>query len=159
MTRFLVFRFSQAALTIFGVVSLVFFLQRLTGDPVALLLPETATEDDIKVMREVMGLDQPVWSQYANFLFDTFKLDFGFSFVRNAPVSEIITSRIPETLELAIGALAFSMLCGFPLGLIMAFTARRQVSKWLMAFVLACQSLPTFWSGIVMILVFGVWLQ
>ena len=159
MIRFLVFRFSQAALTIFGVVSLVFFLQRLTGDPVALLLPETATEDDIKVMREVMGLDQPVWSQYGNFLFDTFKLDFGFSFVRNAPVSEIITSRIPETLELAIGALAFSMLCGFPLGLIMAFTARRQVSKWLMAFVLACQSLPTFWSGIVMILVFGVWLQ
>ena len=85
--------------------------------------------------------------------------DLGRSFVQNASVWEIISSRIPRTLQLAAGALGVALLIGLPLGLLMALTAGRTISRWIMGLVLACQSMPTFWSGIMMILVFGVWLR
>ena len=87
------------------------------------------------------------------------RFDLGRSFVQNASVEEIIVSRIPETLQLAAGALVVALLIGLPLGLLMALTKGRFISRWIMGIVLACQSMPTFWSGIMMILVFGVWLR
>lgn len=159
MLRFLLHRGGQAAITAFGVVTLVFFIQRLTGDPTALLLPETATQADIEAMRATLGLDRALWVQYLDFLGDMLTFDLGRSFVQNAPVWAIISSRIPETLHLAGGALAVALLIGLPLGLVMALTRGRAVSRWIMGLVLACQSMPTFWSGIMMIMVFGVWLR
>lgn len=159
MLRFVLQRAGQAAVAVFGVVTLVFFIQRLTGDPTLLLLPETATEQDIGALRQVLGLDRPLGVQYLAFLADMLRLDLGRSLVQNAPVAEILISRIPQTLMLAGGALAVALLIGLPLGLVMALTRGRAVSRWIMGAVLACQSLPTFWSGIMMILVFGVWLK
>lgn len=159
MLRFLLHRCGQALVTVFGVVTLVFFIQRLTGDPTALLLPETATQADIEAMRATLGLDRPLWAQYIDFLGDMARFDLGRSFVQNASVWEILASRIPETLQLAAGALAVALLIGLPLGLLMALKADKAVSRWIMGAVLACQSMPTFWSGIMMILVFGVWLR
>lgn len=159
MLRFVLQRAGQAAVAVFGVVTLVFFIQRLTGDPTLLLLPETATEQDIAALRQVLGLDRPLGVQYLAFLADMLRLDLGRSLVQNAPVAEILISRIPQTLMLAGGALAVALLIGLPLGLVMALTRGRAVSRWIMGAVLACQSLPTFWSGIMMILVFGVWLK
>ena len=159
MLRFLLQRGAQALIAAFGVVTLVFFIQRLTGDPTALMLPETATQADIEAMRATLGLDRPLWAQYVGFLGDMASFDLGRSFVQNASVWEIISSRIPRTLQLAAGALAVALLIGLPLGLLMALTAGRTISRWIMGLVLACQSMPTFWSGIMMILVFGVWLR
>lgn len=159
MLRFLLHRGGQAVIAAFGVVTLVFFIQRLTGDPTALLLPETATQADIEAMRVTLGLDRALWVQYFDFLGDMLRFDLGRSFVQNASVWDIIASRIPQTLQLAGGALAVALLIGLPLGLIMALTRGRAVSRWIMGVVLACQSMPTFWSGIMMILVFGVWLR
>jgi peptide/nickel transport system permease protein len=159
MLRFLLQRGGQALIAVFGVVTLVFFIQRITGDPTALLLPETATQADIEAMRATLGLDRPLIEQYINFLGDMARFDLGRSFVQNASVEEIIVSRIPETLQLATGALVVALLIGLPLGLLMALTKGRFISRWIMGIVLACQSMPTFWSGIMMILVFGVWLR
>jgi len=159
MQRFLLQRGGQALVAVFGVVTLVFFIQRLTGDPVLLLVPETATEQDIEAMRVSLGLDRPMIVQYLEFLYDMLRFDLGRSFVQNAPVWDILVSRIPYTLQLAAGALAVALLIGLPLGLVMALTRGRAVSRLIMGMVLAFQSLPTFWSGIMMILVFGVWLK
>ncbi|SDY96746.1 peptide/nickel transport system permease protein [Jannaschia faecimaris] len=159
MLRFLLHRGGQALIAAFGVVTLVFFIQRLTGDPTALLLPETATQADIEAMRATLGLDRALWVQYVDFLGDMLTFDLGRSFVQNAPVWTIIASRIPQTLQLAGGALAVALLIGLPLGLVMALTRGKAISRWIMGLVLACQSMPTFWSGIMMILVFGVWLR
>ena len=159
MLRFLLQRSGQALIAVFGVVTLVFFIQRITGDPTALLLPETATQADIEAMRATLGLDRPLIEQYINFLGDMARFDLGRSFVQNASVEEIIVSRIPETLQLAAGALVVALLIGLPLGLLMALTKGKFISRWIMGIVLACQSMPTFWSGIMMILVFGVWLR
>ncbi|MDB2407806.1 ABC transporter permease [Jannaschia sp.] len=159
MLRFLLHRGGQALIAVFGVVTLVFFIQRLTGDPTALLLPETATQADIEAMRVTLGLDRALWVQYFDFLGDILRFDLGRSFVQNASVWTIIESRLPQTLQLAGGALVVALVIGLPLGLIMALTRGRAVSRWIMGFVLACQSMPTFWSGIMMILVFGVWLR
>ena len=159
MLRFLLQRGGQALIAVFGVVTLVFFIQRITGDPTALLLPETATQADIEAMRATLGLDRPLLAQYINFLGDMARFDLGRSFVQNASVEEIIVSRIPETLQLAAGALVVALLIGLPLGLLMALTKGKFISRWIMGIVLACQSMPTFWSGIMMILVFGVWLR
>lgn len=159
MKAFLLRRLFQALVTAFGVITLVFFIQRLTGDPTALLLPETATREDFEAMRRALGFDRPLFEQYLAFLGDMVRFDLGRSYIQNAPVSEILGSRIPPTLQLAGGALLVAFAIGLPAGVIMALTRGRAISRWVMGVVLACQSMPTFWSGIMMILVFGVWLK
>ena len=159
MLRFLLHRGGQALIAAFGVVTLVFFIQRLSGDPTTLLLPETATEADIEAMRATLGLDRPMWIQYLDFLSDMAQFDLGRSFVQNTSVWEILLSRMPQTLQLAGGALVVALVIGLPLGLIMALARGTLLSRLIMGLVLAFQSMPTFWSGIMMILFFGVWLR
>lgn len=158
MAVFLAKRTGQALVAIFGVMTLVFFIQRLTGDPTYLLVPETATQEDIEAMRQSLGLDRPLLVQYLSFLADIVRFDLGRSFVQNIPVVEIIGSRLPYTLQLAGGALFVAFVIGLPVGLVLALARNYKSSNILMGVVLAAQSLPTFWSGILMIMVFGVWL-
>ncbi len=158
MPLFLLRRFGQSAVAIFGVMTLVFFLSRLTGDPTYLLVPETATEEDIAQLRHTLGLDRPILLQYVEFLWNTLRLDFGTSFIQAAPVSEIIGARLPFTLQLAAGALIVAIGIGVPVGLYLALDRKSILSNMLMGLVLAAQSMPTFWSGILMIMGFGVWL-
>ncbi|WP_299820668.1 ABC transporter permease [uncultured Roseibium sp.] len=156
MTSFLLRRIGQSLVALFGVMTLVFFIQRLTGDPTYLLVPETATQEDIEAMRHALGLDRPLFIQYVDFFRDTLSLDFGKSFIQNVPVTTIIASRLPYTLELAAGALLVAVVIGVPLGLLLALAQKKFWTNGLMGIVLAAQSMPTFWSGILMILLFGV---
>lgn len=158
MQVFLVKRIVQALIALFGVMTLVFFIQRLTGDPTYLLVPENATQADIAAMRASLGLDQPLLVQYGAFLWDLLHLDLGRSFAQNVDVTTIIASRLPYTLQLAGGALFVALVIGLPVGLILALGRKYRITGVLMGLVLAAQSMPTFWSGIMMILVFGVWL-
>jgi peptide/nickel transport system permease protein len=156
MRTFLLKRLGQAIVTIFGVATLIFFLQRLTGDPTYLLVPETATPADIEAMRRSLGFDRPIVVQYLGFLADLAHFDLGRSVIQNVPVTTIIASRLPYTFMLATGALVIACGVGIPVGILLALWRNSPVAKVLASVVLAAQSMPTFWSGILMILIFAV---
>jgi peptide/nickel transport system permease protein len=156
MQGFLLRRLGQAVVTILGVVTLIFFVQRLTGDPTYLLVPETATKADVDALRTALGFDRPLIVQYLDFLSELARFDLGQSVVQRVPVTTIIASRLPYTLMLAGGALLVACGIGVPLGIVLAVFRDRAVARIAAGFVLAAQSMPTFWSGILMILVFSV---
>ncbi len=158
MPAFFVTRIVQALIAILGVMPLIFFLQRLAGDPVLLLVPQNATQADIEAMRSALGFDRPLAIQYLEYLRGLLTFDLGRSYVQNVSVWTLIASRLPYTLMLAGGALLVAIGLGIPLGVIMAVRRGRAESKAIMGFVLAGQSMPTFWSAILMIMVFAVWL-
>jgi peptide/nickel transport system permease protein len=153
---FLLRRLGQALVTILGVVTLIFFVQRLTGDPTYLLVPETATQADIAALRHQLGFDRPLIVQYFDFLGELARFDLGQSVVQRVPVTTIIASRLPYTLMLAAGALLVACGIGVPIGILLAIFRNSPAAKVAAGFVLAAQSMPTFWSGILMILVFSV---
>ncbi|MFD2651455.1 ABC transporter permease [Brucella rhizosphaerae] len=158
MPAFFLTRIVQALIAILGVMTLIFFLQRLAGDPVLLLVPQNATQADIDAMRTALGFDRPLAVQYFEYLRGLLTFDLGRSYVQNVSVWTLIASRLPYTLMLAGGALLVAVGLGIPLGVIMAVRRGRATSKAIMGFVLAGQSMPTFWSAILMIMVFAVWL-
>jgi len=155
---FFLTRIVQALIAILGVMTLIFFLQRLAGDPVLLLVPQNATLADIEAMRTALGFDRPLAVQYLEYLRGLLTFDLGRSYVQNVSVWTLIASRLPYTLLLAGGALVVAIGLGIPLGVIMAVRRGRAESKAIMGIVLAGQSMPTFWSAILMIMVFAVWL-
>ncbi len=157
--RHIASRLPQAAIASFGVVTLVFFVMHLSGDPTLLLVPEGATAEQIAQLRHLLGFDRPITVQYLAYLGDLARGDLGQSFVQRAPVLLIVGSRLPYTLALAGGALLVSLVVGIPAGIAMAVWRGGVVERALAALVLAGQSLPTFWSGILMILLFGVELR
>lgn len=156
MRAFLLRRLRQVAVTLWGVVTLVFFLQRLTGDPTYLLVPETATQADIDALRHALGFDRPLWVQYGSFLVQLLQFDLGQSVVQNTSVWSILLSRIPYTLALAGGALLVACGLGLPIGALLALYRDRLWARGLAGLVFAAQSMPTFWSGILLILLFAV---
>jgi len=156
MGAFLAKRLVQAIVSVLGVTVLIFFLQRLTGDPVLLLVPETATREAIDALRSQLGFDRPIWVQFVEYMGGVLQLDFGRSIVQNVAVSDIILSRLPYTLQLAGGALVLALGIGLPLGVFMAIKRDHILSKLGMGLGLAGQSLPTFWSGLLLILLFAV---
>ncbi|MBC8790253.1 MAG: ABC transporter permease [Tagaea sp. CACIAM 22H2] len=156
MPGFLLRRLGQAGVTILGVVTLIFFVQRLTGDPTYLLVPETATQADIDALRTALGFDRPLFVQYLDFLAELLRFDLGQSVVQRVPVTTIIASRMPYTLMLAAGALVVACGIGIPIGVLLALYRETLLAKFAAGLVLSAQSMPTFWSGILMILVFSV---
>ncbi|TKT75888.1 ABC transporter permease [Aquamicrobium sp. LC103] len=158
MSAFFLKRTVQAVIAVLGVMTLIFFLQRLSGDPVLLLVPQNATQADIDALRTSLGFDRPLIVQYFDFMRGLLSFDLGRSYVQNVQVSTLIWSRLPYTLMLAGGALVVAFGIGIPLGVLMAVRRDKPEAKAMMAVVLAGQSMPTFWSAILMILVFAVWL-
>ena len=149
----------QAALAAFGVITIVFFVMRLSGDPTLLLVPEGASAEQIAALRHALGFDRPLMLQYLSYVADLAHGDLGQSLVQRAPVSLILGSRLPYTLALAAGALLVALVIGIPAGIAMAVWRGSAVERGLAVMVLVGQSLPTFWSGILMILLFGVVLR
>ena len=158
MPIFFAKRLFQALIAIFGVMTLIFFLQRLAGDPVLLLVPMDASQADVDRMRIALGFDRPVAIQYLEYIGNLMFFDLGRSYVQNIPVAELIWTRVPYTLMLAAGALVVAFGIGIPVGITLAIRRGRPIARLLSALVLAGQSMPTFWSAILMIMVFGVWL-
>lgn len=158
MSAFFLKRIVQALIAVIGVMTLIFFVQRLTGDPVLLLVPQNATQADIAAMRESLGFNRPLLVQYLDYMGGLLTFDLGRSYVQNTQVWTLIASRLPYTLMLAGGALVVAFGIGIPLGVLMAVRRGKPESKVMMGFVLAGQSMPTFWSAILMIMVFAVWL-
>jgi peptide/nickel transport system permease protein len=151
-------RLFQALIAVLGVMTLIFFLTRLAGDPVLLLVPMDATQADVDRMRVALGFDRPLVVQYLDYLGNLLVFDLGRSYVQNIPVIDMIWTRLPYTLMLAGGALVIAFGIGVPVGITLAVRRGRPEARLLSALVLAGQSMPTFWSAILMIMVFGVWL-
>jgi len=154
--RFLLRRLIQSAVALLGTITLVFFIQRLAGDPTLLMLPEGATREDIATLRHQLGFDQPLAIQYLDYLAQLARFDLGQSLVQRVPVLEIIAARLPYTLFLAGSALLVAVGIGLPVGIVMAVRRDTKLERVLMALVLIGQSMPTFWSGILLILLFAV---
>jgi len=154
--RFLLRRLIQSVVAILGTITLVFFIQRLAGDPTLLMLPEGATREDIETLRHQLGFDQPLAVQYLDYLAQLARFDLGQSLVQRAPVLQIIAARLPYTLYLAGSALLVAVGIGLPVGIVMAVRRDTKLERVLMALVLVGQSMPTFWSGILLILLFAV---
>lgn len=159
MNNFLLTRLSRTLLTLFGVVTLTFALGRLSGDPLALMLPETATMDDYARMRESLGLDGPLPVQYVAYLGNLAQGDLGTSIFYNRPAVEVVLDRIPATLQLGIPAFILSILVGIPLGILVAYRRDGFIDRSVMSFTLAAQSLPSFLVAILLILLFSVQLE
>jgi peptide/nickel transport system permease protein len=157
MGQYIARRLVQAVLVIFGVVTAVFFLLQLTGDPVRLMVGEGAAEADIENIRHQLGLDRPLPERYVSFLSNAARADFGQSVrQRGRPAMEIVLDRYPATLRLAFLALSLSVLMAVVFGLISAVKRYSLLDNGVMVMALFGQSIPNFWLGIMLILVFAV---
>ena len=159
MLRYIVNRLLQAIIAIFGVLTIVFVVMHLSGDPTLLLVPQDASAEVIANLRRQLGFDRPIGVQYLDYLGDLLRLDFGTSVVQRVPVSQIVAARVPYTIELAAGALAVALGLGIPIGVVMATRRGGWIERGLTAVVVTGQSVPTFLSGILLIAIFGVLLR
>jgi ABC-type dipeptide/oligopeptide/nickel transport system permease component len=157
VTRYVVARFVESVVVVLGVLLVVFVILQLTGDPARLMLPQEATLEDIERLRRHMGFDRPLPVQFVRFLAGAVRGDFGSSLrYRDQPALAIVLERLPATVELAAVTLAWSIPVAFGLGLVSAVRrASLQESAAMLAALLG-QSMPTFWLGLMLILVFSV---
>jgi ABC-type dipeptide/oligopeptide/nickel transport system permease component len=146
----------HTAFVALGVVTLAFAALRLSGDPAATMLPGDATVDQLEALRRELGLDQPIYVQYAQFLGNALRGDFGISFRHQQPALGLVLERLPATLELAFAALLLAVVVALPLGIVAAIRRGRAVDAVAMGFAVVGQSTPTFWMGIMLILIVSV---
>ncbi len=159
MTRYLATRLTHAAVVVFLALTAVFFMVRLTGDPVLLFMPMDTSPKDIEEFRQKLGFNDPVWMQYGRFVGDALRGDFGESLRQQRPATEVVLEKLPATLELGFTAIIISVLVGIPLGMLSA-TRRGSVWDKIGTFLAVIgQAVPGFWLGLLLILLFSVWLQ
>jgi peptide/nickel transport system permease protein len=152
-------RCGHAVITIVGITILVFALVRIMGDPTLQLLPEDATPEEIAEVRASLGLDQPIWIQYLRYASLALQGDFGTSIRFGEPALQLILSAVPATLELALLAFIISKLVGIYLGVLCALKRNTWLDRSIRATTITADSAPTFWIGMLLILLFSVYLQ
>ena len=152
----LLIRLLQTILVIWIVVSIVFVVSRLVGDPVQSLLPLDATNEEQEDLREKFGLNDPLIEQYGRFIVDAVQLDFGYSFHRTGPAMEQVSSKVLGTVRLTAAGLVLALALGLPLG-ILAALRRGTVLDWLARVVAVFgQATPSFWLGLMLIFFLAV---
>lgn len=156
MLGYLIKRLLQSIVVVLCVTFIVFVIMYQTGDPVELLLPPEATETQVEQLRHHLGLDQPFHVQYMTFLKNAIRGDLGTSFIFNQPALSVVVERIPATLELALSAMFLAVLVGIPAGIIAGVRPKASLSKIIMSGSLLGISLPVFWLGIMLVMVFSV---
>ena len=156
MTVFILRRLAQTLLVLFVTSALVFGGLYLVGDPLEILVNPAADEAEKARAATALGLDKPVLEQYGLFVKGMLAGDLGKSFVFGRPALEVILERMPATLELAFLAMVMSVGLGIPLGLYAGLYPGRKTSQAIMAGSILGFSLPTFWVGLLLIMVFAV---
>ncbi|SFG25344.1 peptide/nickel transport system permease protein [Halobacillus alkaliphilus] len=153
-------RFLQLLLLLVGISFLVFMSMHLApGDPATIIGGPTATESDLSAIREELGLNKPVLIQYFEYVGGVLQGDLGYSFQNNQGVAEAIATRFPQTLNLAIGSMIVAVIIGVPAGIISAIKQNSWFDFSSTTIALAGISIPNFWLGAMLILVFSVQLQ
>jgi peptide/nickel transport system permease protein len=156
MTVFIIRRLMQTAVVLAVMSLLVFVGVFAIGDPTAILISPDSDQAERDRAIAALGLDKPLWEQYLHFIHGAFQGDLGKSFVFNMPALTLIMQRLPATLELAFAALVIAVFVGIPLGMYAGYRPGSPVSKAIMAGSILGFSLPTFWVGLMMIMVFAV---
>ena len=156
MTAFAIRRLMQAGIVVLLMSIIVFFGVNVVGDPVHMLVSPEADQAEIDRVIRAFGLDRPVWEQYLLFLKGVLSGDFGKSFIFGEPALKLILHHMPATMELALAALAMAIVIGIPLGLYAGLKPESPISKTVMAGSILGFSLPTFWVGLIMIMIFAV---
>ena len=155
MGGYILRRLLQSILVLLGVTFLVYFILFQTGDPTFLSVSTDASQAEVERVRHELGFDRPWYVQYAAFLSKAVRGDFGTSLRQGLPVTGIVLDRIPATLELALAALAISLLVAFPVGILAATRRNSALDQLAMLGAVLGQSAPTFFVGIMLLFVFG----
>jgi len=156
MFVFTVRRLLQSAFVLLLMSILVFFGVYAIGDPVEIFVSADADQAERERAMIALGLDKPIWAQYGYFVFNALAGDLGKSFVFSIPSIELILQRMPATLELALCAVSLSLVLGIPLGMYAGYRPEGRAAKVIMATSIAGFSLPTFWVGLMLIMIFAV---
>lgn len=157
MFRFLVTRLCSAALVMLGVVSIVFLLLHIVpGDPVDVMLGESAAPADREALRSALGLDRPLLQQWTGYIARLSSGDLGMSLVGREPIGGLLAERFDATLRLGAAALAVSILIGLPFGIVAAMRRGGWIDRGALAFATVAISVPSFWLGPLLILAFSI---
>ena len=156
MKRILLKGLLNGLVSIVGASLIIFVISRLSGDPVALMLPIDAPQSAIQALRENLGLDKPIWQQYLMFLGHAVQGDFGQSYRWQMPALRLVFERLPATIELATAAFAFSIMLAVPLGVLSAVYRGSWIDQVGRIIAMTGQAVPSFWVGLILILVFAV---
>ena len=160
--RYILRRLLQSLIVVAGVSVVAFGMLFLTGDPTEVILGASSDRMSVAQIEEFrvkMGFDRPWFVQYLSFVGNALRGEFGYSFIRHQPAYEVITERLPATLELAAFAFVLSLAVSIPLGVLSATRPGTALDGAVKIAALAGQSIPSFWLGILLILLFGVELK
>lgn len=160
MIGMIIRRLAIGLLVMWGAATLIFVIIRVApGDPAAVLLGPDAEPDQIARLRAELGLDQPILVQYVNYLLDTVRLDFGDSYRLRMPAIEAVFDRLPATIELTLTSTALAVVVGLTLGVLAGMRPNTLLDRIVSGLTTMLQSFPTFWIGIMLILIFALWLR
>ncbi|NDJ62299.1 MAG: ABC transporter permease [Chloroflexi bacterium] len=156
MGIYLTRRLLQSLLVVFGVTLVTFLTLHLAGDPTYLYVSDRASDEEIAEIRTRLGFDRPLTEQYIQFMTNVARGDFGNSLVSRTPAMDLILERLPATLELTIFAMVFALSLSIPIGIISATRRGTVTDGGVMLFAIFGQSVPSFWLGIMLILIVGL---
>ena len=157
MTTYVISRLLQSVVVIFGVMTLVFVIMNLTGDPARLMMPPEASEQDVAEFRRANGLDRPLPEQYVSHMLRIARGDFGQSlWIQGRDAMGLVVERYPATVSLALTALLLTLVVSIPLGIVSAVRPYSWADNLATLLALLGQSMPNFWLGIMLILLFAV---
>lgn len=156
MQRYILTRIFYGIITLLVLTTVIFVLARLTGNPLDVMLPLDAGPEQYAAMSRQLGLDKPLPVQYGIFLSNIFRGDFGNSIAQGRPVLPMVLGRFPATLELALVAFLLTLVIAVPLGVLSAVKRNSRFDQIAKGFAILGQSVPTFWLGIVLAIIFAV---
>ena len=157
MKRYLLGRIALALMVALAVSALAFLVLRLSGDVAIAIAGEGARDEDLQLIRNTYGLDRPLLVQYATWLWQTLRGDFGSSIYFKVPVSELVLQKLPTTIILGLSSLTFGLLLAVPLGVAAALWRNSWIDRLAMGITVVAQALPTFFVALVLIMVLAVW--
>lgn len=156
MLSYLLKRLAQSVFVLLGITVVVFCVLHLSGDPVQLMVPPSASQAEVEILREKMGFNDPLYQQYFRFLGNALKGDFGMSYYYGQPAMTIVLERFPATVKLASAAMLIALLLAIPAGILAAVKRNSKLDALIRSLALLGQCIPSFWFGIMMILLFSV---
>lgn len=161
MKRFIIRRLLYAIPTLLGIVTITFLISRLSpGDPIRLVtFGADITHEEIEEIRTLYGLNRPFHEQYVSFLLDAARFDFGNSLLYHQSAAQLIFNRMPNTIQLALAGLMWQLILGVPLGIAAALNRGKMVDQVIRFFSTVGHAVPDFWMGLVLIIVFAVYLR
>lgn len=158
MLTFLLRRLFQSLIALFAISVLVFIMMFRVSDPVTMLLPQNASREQREELRRTLGLDRPLAVQYVRYMGQLLRGNLGHSYYSGQPVATLLAEHAPATFELATAAMLISVLVGVPLGMLAGARPRSWTARLSMGGSLFGISIPTFWLGLILMMIFGVWL-